>query len=131
MLLAAPAVVMPYRWMNAIHQGLGLGTLPDVPIVNYLTRSESALYVIAGVFTLAIARRPRQYAALITLWGCCVLAFGALFLPIDLSSRMPLVWTSFEGPYLVILGSTVLILSRWGASASAQVNETETPGQAD
>ncbi len=36
MLTALGAVVMPYSWMNAIHQQLGLGELPHVPIVGYL-----------------------------------------------------------------------------------------------
>ena len=37
-------VVVPYAWMNAIHQWLGLGTLPDTPVVGYLARSTSAFY---------------------------------------------------------------------------------------
>ena len=46
MLMALGAVVMPYEWMNVIHQRQGLGNLPHVPIVGYLTRSISALYVL-------------------------------------------------------------------------------------
>lgn len=38
-LLAVAAVVMPYAWMNAIHQWLGMGRLPSDPIVGYLARS--------------------------------------------------------------------------------------------
>lgn len=44
MLTALVAVVMPYEWMNVIHRQAGLGELPHVPIVGYLTRSISALY---------------------------------------------------------------------------------------
>ncbi len=40
MLLALGAVVMPYEWMNGVHRNVGLGDLPHVPIVGYLTRSS-------------------------------------------------------------------------------------------
>jgi hypothetical protein len=49
MLTALGAVVMPFGWMNSIHQQLGLGALPNVPIVGYLTRSISALYALHGL----------------------------------------------------------------------------------
>jgi hypothetical protein len=41
MLTALGAVVMPYQWMNVIHQQQGWGDLPPVPITGYLTRSIS------------------------------------------------------------------------------------------
>ena len=31
-LLAIPFVVVPFSWMDAIHQGLGMGKLPDAPV---------------------------------------------------------------------------------------------------
>ena len=34
--------MVPYSWMDAIHQGLGMGKLPDAPIVGYLVRSGHA-----------------------------------------------------------------------------------------
>lgn len=38
MLTALGAVVMPYEWMNSIRRQTGLGELPHVPIVGYLSR---------------------------------------------------------------------------------------------
>ena len=43
-LFAIPAIFLPYSWMNAIHDYMGLGELPDTPIVSYLARSLSAFY---------------------------------------------------------------------------------------
>ncbi len=37
-LMALGAVVLPYEWMNVIHQHIGMGELPHIPIVGYLTR---------------------------------------------------------------------------------------------
>ena len=47
-LLAVVAVVMPYSWMDAVHQRLGMGKLPPEPIVGYLARSTSAFYAMLG-----------------------------------------------------------------------------------
>ena len=38
LLLAFLAVFLPRGWMAAIHEWLGLGVFPQVPIVDYLTR---------------------------------------------------------------------------------------------
>jgi hypothetical protein len=46
--LAAFCAVMPYAWMNATHQYLGMGVLSDQPVVGYLTRSTSAFYALFG-----------------------------------------------------------------------------------
>ena len=48
-LLALVAVFMPYSWMDTIHQALGMGTLPAVPIVGYLARSLSLFYALMAV----------------------------------------------------------------------------------
>jgi hypothetical protein len=47
-LSAAFFVAAPYSWMNAIHQWLGLGVLPDAPVAGYLARSTSAFYAMLG-----------------------------------------------------------------------------------
>lgn len=33
-LTALDAVFMPYEWMNLIHQRLGMGEVPHIPIVG-------------------------------------------------------------------------------------------------
>jgi hypothetical protein len=61
MLTALVAVVMPYDWMNAIHQRQGLGELPHVPIIGYLTRSISALYALHGALLVFLAGDVRRF----------------------------------------------------------------------
>jgi hypothetical protein len=60
MLTALGAVVMPYEWMNVIHKRQGLGELPHVPIVGYLTRSISALYALHGALLVFVANDLRR-----------------------------------------------------------------------
>ena len=61
MLTALGAVVMPFEWMNSIHRQVGLGELPHVPIVGYLTRSISGLYALHGALLLFLAGDVRRH----------------------------------------------------------------------
>src|SRR2546422_10765302 len=40
--------VMPRSWMAVVHEWLGMGVLPDNPVVEYLARTTSALYGLLG-----------------------------------------------------------------------------------
>jgi hypothetical protein len=40
--LATGAVLLPFSLMDVGHLWLGLGPLPNIPIIHYLTRSLSA-----------------------------------------------------------------------------------------
>src|SRR5687768_13106421 len=65
LLLALPAVVLPHAWMDAIHQWLGLGPLPELPMVAYLARSESALYGVLAALYWHAAGDVRRYLPLL------------------------------------------------------------------
>jgi hypothetical protein len=50
LLLAAPRVLLPFAWMDAVHREvLGLGSLPELPITKYMARSLSLVYAMHGV----------------------------------------------------------------------------------
>ena len=108
-LLALPAVVFPYGWMDAIHEWLGLGTLPDSPMVAYLARSASALYAGLGALYLYVARDVRYYADLLRFFGRVHLLFGVAVLVIDVTVGMPVLWTAVEGPF--VIGWSVALLA--------------------
>ena len=82
-LCALPAVFLPTAWMDAFHRNLGLGALPEGPIVQYLARSVSALYAAFGSLTLILALDLVRYAPLITWWGITAIVFGVLLFWID------------------------------------------------
>ncbi len=111
-LFALPAVFLPYGWMNAIHGALGLGTLPEAPIVDYLAHSLSAFYFLFGVVTLYISRDVRRYRDLVTLWAILAGISGVLITGIDLAAGMPASWTITEGPPAVATAFLVLWLQR-------------------
>ena len=104
MLTALGAVIMPFDWMNSIHQQLGLGELPRAPIVGYLTRSISALYALHGALLIFLAQDVRRYRLVVRFLAVVGVVFGALVLGIDYSVGMPVGWTLHEGPSVVVLG---------------------------
>ena len=117
-LFAIPAVFLPFEWMDAIHGYLGLGDLPDAPIVRYLARSLSAFYAIVAAITLRISTDLRRYRPIVHLWGVIILVIGVVLLGIDVEAKMPLSWMLFEGPPTIAIGLLVLWLCRGIAPSS-------------
>ena len=111
-LLALVAVVMPYSWMNAVHEWLGMGTLPSEPIVGYLARSTSAFYaLLGGLFWVASFDLHRHRMVLCYL-GIVIVIFGTALFVVDLLEGMPLWWTIGEGPFNIVFGVVILALAR-------------------
>jgi len=110
--LAVVPVFMPHRWMDTCHRWLGLGTLPELPVIVYLTRSLSAVYVFHAGVLWVVARDVRRYAALVTYLAAAFMAFGIVTLWIDIHARLPWPWVAVEGPLGVAFGLAVLILRR-------------------
>jgi len=110
--LAILAVLLPQSWMASAHAALGLGALPDAPIVGYLTRSASALYGLHGAMILFVSFDVRRYERLITFLAIAALIHGAVMLAIDLVVGMPWFWTLFEGPGFAMTGIVVLMAKR-------------------
>jgi len=111
-LLAFLAVFLPVDWMAATHRWLGLGDFPRVPIVDYLTRSVSALYAFHGGVVLLASTNPVQYKNLVRYIGWTNVVLGVVCVFIDLHAGMPAYWTIAEGPPVVVVGVVVLFLSR-------------------
>ncbi len=101
LLSAALAVVLPYAWTDAVHRWLGLGELPDSPMVGYLTRSISALYAAIGMCTWHIAGDIRRHLPLLRFSVPVTMGFAAVLIAIDVVSEMPWIWTFVEAAFLV------------------------------
>jgi hypothetical protein len=110
--LAFLAVFLPTGWMAGTHRWLGLGEFPASPLVDYLTRSASALYGIHGGLLLVLSRDVRRFAPVVVYVAAAGVAFGAAMIGIDLSAGMPLYWSVGEGPSILALGSITFWLAR-------------------
>ena len=112
MLLALFAIVLPTEWMAATHRWLGLGEFPASPLVDYLTRSISALYAIYGGLMVLLARDVRRFAPVIVYLAVTGLAFGVVMVGVDFAAGMPRYWSVGEGPLVLVLSWLILWLAR-------------------
>jgi hypothetical protein len=108
LLLALPAVFLPQPWMDWIHQSLGMGPMPQGPLVLYLARSESLLYALLGLGYWHIASDPRRYLPLLRRATALFAVFAIGIVGIDIASDMPPWWVVLEG--IVLAGWT---LAQW------------------
>ena len=97
---------------NVIHGYLGLGELPDAPIVGYLARSLSAFYAFVSAITLFVSFDIRRYCSFVKLWAILVILIGFVLLGIDIEAGMPMSWTLCEGAPTIATGLIVLWLQR-------------------
>jgi hypothetical protein len=109
-LLAVVAVVMPYSYMNTIHQWLGMGQLPAEPIVGYLARSTSAFYALFGGLLWIVSTDPRRHRFVLCYLGAATVVFGVMLFAVDFLEGMPLLWRLCEGPIVVVFGAVILVL---------------------
>jgi len=103
--------VMPFAWMQDIHRQLGMGELPDGPIIGYLTRSLSAMYALHGAIVLFVSGDVRRYLPVVKCLAVLAIVFGAGMLVLDALVGMPLAWTACEGPSVIVLGGLMLWLA--------------------
>ena len=99
---------MPHAWMDACHRGLGLGALPELPILIYLTRSLSALYAAQAALLWLVSGDVRRYGPVVFYVGVAFLVFGAVVLGIDYHAGLPWFWILGEGPVLMLIGFLIL-----------------------
>ncbi len=117
-LLALIAVVMPWHWIAVAHKFVGLGAIPEAPIVGYLARSASALYALHGAMVLFVSFDVRRYERLIRFMAVAALVHGAVILGIDLGAGLPALWRYGEGPAFAATGVAVLWLQRGRSTES-------------
>ena len=111
LLTAVIPAVMPFAWMDVIHQRLGMGSLPEVPITGYLTRSLSAMYAMHGALVFFISLDVRRYLPVVKFLAVLGLAFGCGMLILDIAVGMPPPWIAGEGPSIIVLGGVMLWLA--------------------
>lgn len=123
LVLATFAIFLPESWMASTHAALGLGELPRAPIVEYLSRSVSALYAFLGGVFLLVASDVRRYLPLIFYLAIAHVAFGVVLTAIDLEAGLPAPWTWIEGPGAVVVGLVKWLLAHRVRQAAPSPSE--------
>ena len=115
-LTALVFVAVPEAWMDAIHRWLGMGALPNEPVVGYLARSTSAFYAAFGALMWVVSFDLDRYRAVVTYLATVFVLLGAALLVIDWAEGMPLFWKAGEGPVVIGFGVVMHVLN-WRGSA--------------
>ena len=111
LLTAAIPAVMPFAWMDVIHQRLGMGSLPEAPIMGYLTRSLSAMYALHGALVFFISLDVRRYLPVVKCLAVLSVFFGLGMLVLDIAVGLPPWWIAGEGPSIIVLGGVMFWLA--------------------
>jgi hypothetical protein len=111
LIAAAPAVVLPSSWMQAIGAEFGLD-VPASPLVEYLTRSLSGVYGLLGVVLWMLSGDVRRYLPLLKFLVPSTAAFDATLIALDLWIPMPLIWTAGEAISIVVWTALMFWLTR-------------------
>ena len=110
-LLAFIAVVMPRSWMEISHAWLGLGQMPDGPLLMFMIRQASYTYGVHGLSLWLIASDVKRFRLFVVFNGIAFLLAAPVFLLIDLSSGMPLWWAVSDPGSCGLFGAALLWLS--------------------
>jgi hypothetical protein len=110
-ILAFFAVVMPRAWMEASHTWLGLGEMPDGPIIMFMIRQASYAYGMHGVSLWILASDVSRFRKLIVFNGISFLLAGPVFFLIDYYSGMPWFWTIIDSLGCASFGLAALWLT--------------------
>jgi hypothetical protein len=111
--------VMPFSYMKIIHQYLGLGELPESPLIGYLTRSLSIVYAMHGAVQFFVSVDVRRYLPVVKFIAVLKVLFGLGMTGLDVAVDMPWFWSVSEGPIIFLLGCAIL----WLASGVETVQE--------
>ena len=111
-ILAFIAVVMPRSWMEFSHTGMGMGELPDAPVLMFMIRQASYTYGIHGLSLWLLASDVERFRPFVVFNGWAFLIAGPVFFLIDIYSGMPWWWTIADPFSCSFFGAALLWLSR-------------------
>ena len=115
-MLAIVAAFMPLSWMASVHESIGLGKMPDGPIVEYLARSLTAIYALLGCWIFYSSGRVSAQLGFVRLFGALFAVFGVVLWWVGFKSGLPIAWVLLEGPPSILLGLWIVYCCRGGES---------------
>lgn len=110
-ILAFFAVIMPRSWMEISHAWLGMGEMPDGPVLMYMIRQASYTYGMHGISLWVLASDVIRFRKLVILNGIAFLLAGPIFFWIDYSTGMPWYWTVIDSLGCGFFGASLLWLN--------------------
>jgi hypothetical protein len=122
LMVAFAAIFLPAATMQMVHKQLGLGELPQAAIVEYLTRSISALYAIHGALAFVISLHIQRCWPIVPWIAGLHVLFGSLMVWIDWQAELPWYWTATEGPSIILFA--LLLFTLWARAAPSATTDS-------
>lgn len=110
-LLAFIAVVMPRSWMEITNAWLGLGQMPEGPLLMFMIRQASYTYGVHGLSLWLIATDVERFRPFVVFNAVAFLVAAPVFFLIDFTSGMPLWWALGDPVSCGVFGAALLLLS--------------------
>ena len=109
-LLAFIAVVMPRSWMEISQAWLGLGEMPDGPLLMFMIRQASYTYGVHGLSLWLIASDVERFRPFVVFNAVAFLVAAPVFFLIDFTSGMPWWWALGDPLSCGLFGAALLLL---------------------
>ncbi|MEY4485181.1 MAG: hypothetical protein RL693_2633 [Verrucomicrobiota bacterium] len=109
-MLTFAVVFMPLSWIEVWHHWLGMGVMPDDPVLRYVIRGASYVQGAVGVLIWVMATDVIRYRPLIVTVAVINLASAPVFYLIDAIAGMPRFWCIFDFAYCFLAGGVLLAL---------------------
>jgi hypothetical protein len=110
--LAVIPLLMPFRWLDAAHQWMGLGSFPSQPIAEYLVRSVSSLCVFYGGLLLTLARDVVRFAPIIKYQAIAIMLLSSFGIFAGSRAGLPAIWVIADAIGCWIFLLPIYFLSR-------------------
>jgi hypothetical protein len=116
--IALPAIFAPQMAVEKFSVLLGFGKPPHLPLLIYMTSGASCVYLAQAVLLWLMSCDVVRYRPLIVFCGWAYLAFGPLFLWIDIHAGMPSFQVAADSLSCLVGGAALLAACYSGGQPS-------------
>jgi hypothetical protein len=109
-MLTFAVVFMPLSWIASWHSWLGIGVMPDDPLLRYVIRGAAFAQGGVGVLVWVIATDVVRYRPLVITTAAISLFAAPAYYFIDATAGMPRFWCVFDFAFCFLAGGVLLTL---------------------
>ena len=118
-------ILLPWSVATECLNGLGAGTIPNDPMLNYWLRMAGGGFTMIGVIFAAILLAPKKYAVLIPLMSYMSIAEGIILLVSGLRLGLPPFPFLGDTTFCIGIGAGLLLVQS-GVKRERRISSEET-----
>jgi hypothetical protein len=118
-MLTFAVVLMPVEWIASWHAWLGVGVMPDDPVLRYVIRGAALAQAAIGVLLWVIATDVVRYRPLVITISAIYLIGAPAYYCIDATAGMPRFWGVFDCAFCFLAGGALLTLCLLSSSITS------------